>query len=248
MKDDFFKFPSTPHLALLGGVDVRGDKVMPEPERDAFLARELVVEEKVDGANLGISFDGDGNIRAQNRGAYLSLRDGVGQWKKLSEWLFPKTDALFDHLTDHRILFGEWCYAMHSVFYDRLPDWFLGFDIYDKRTGRFLARDKRDDLFERIGIDKVPSLARGHFTFRELKEILSPTLRSRLGTREAEGLYLRHDRDDWLVQRAKLVRPDFIQSIEKHWSLSGIQKNRAIWESGTAASVIAKYPPIPHQP
>ena len=28
VKDDFFKFPSTPHLALLGDVEVRGDKVM----------------------------------------------------------------------------------------------------------------------------------------------------------------------------------------------------------------------------
>ena len=244
MKDDFFKFPSTPHLALLGGVDVRGDKVMSEFERDAFLAHALVIEEKVDGANLGISFDADGNVRAQNRGAYLSLQDGLGQWKKLTEWLSPKEDALFDHLTDHYILFGEWCYAKHSVFYDRLPDWFLGFDIYDKCTGRFLSRDRRDDLFEQIGIGKVPSLACGHFTLSELKEILSPPnsepLRSSLSDQEAEGLYLRYDRDDWLVQRAKLVRSDFILSIEQHWSLSGIQKNWAIWESGMAASVIAK--------
>ncbi len=244
MKYDFFKFPSTPHLALLGDVNVRGDKVMSEPERDAFLACELVVEEKVDGANLGISFDADGNIRAQNRGAYLSLQDGSGQWKKLLEWLSLKEDALFDHLTDHYILFGEWCYAMHSIFYDRLQDWFLGFDIYDKRTDRFLPSDKRDELFEQIGIDQVPSIARGHFTFSELKKILSPPksqpLWSRLGTREAEGLYLRYDRDNWLVQRAKLVRPDFIQSIEQHWSLSGIQKNRVMWESGMATSVIAE--------
>ena len=73
MRDNFFKFPSTPHLALLGDVDIRGDKVMSEHERDEFLGHELVVEEKVDGANLGISFDSNGNIRAQNRGAYLPL-------------------------------------------------------------------------------------------------------------------------------------------------------------------------------
>ena len=126
MRDNFFKFPSTPHLALLGDVDIRGDKVMSEPERDAFLGHKLVVEEKVDGANLGISFDSNGNIHAQNRGAYLTL-PGLGQWKKLLEWLSPKEDMLFDHLIDRYILFGEWCYAQHSVFYNRLPDWFLGF-------------------------------------------------------------------------------------------------------------------------
>ena len=64
MKDDFYKFPSTPHLALLGEVAVRDDKVMSKFERDEFLTHELVVEEKVDGANLGISFDESGNIRA----------------------------------------------------------------------------------------------------------------------------------------------------------------------------------------
>ena len=55
------------------GVDIRGDKILTESERDEFLQHVLTVEEKVDGANLGLSFDADGNIRAQNRGAYLHL-------------------------------------------------------------------------------------------------------------------------------------------------------------------------------
>ena len=227
MKDNFFKFPTTPHLALLGDVDIRGDKVMAEPERDSFLGHKLVVEEKVDGANLGISFDSDGNIRAQNRGAYLSL-PGLGQWKKLSEWLSPKEDILFDHLIDRYILFGEWCYAQHSVFYTRLPDWFLGFSIYDKQVGHFLSTGKRDTFFQEMGISKVPFLAHGYFTLSSIEELLSF---SKLGDELAEGLYLRHDQDNWLAQRAKLVRPDFIQSIEQHWSHSGMKKNRVIWES-----------------
>lgn len=43
-----------------------------------------------------------------------------------------------------------------------------------------------------------------------------------------EGLYLRSDQGDWLVQRAKLVRHDFIQSVEQHWSRSGIKPNRLL--------------------
>jgi len=81
MKADFFKFPTTPHLAAPDGVDLRGDKVLPGPERDDFLANDLVIEEKVDGANLGISFDSEGNIRAQNRGSYLHL-PGTGQCRE----------------------------------------------------------------------------------------------------------------------------------------------------------------------
>jgi ATP-dependent RNA circularization protein (DNA/RNA ligase family) len=222
VKDDFFKFPSTPHLAALVGVDIRGDKALSEAERDEFLQRYLVVEEKVDGANLGISFDSEGNIRAQNRGAYQHL-PGSGQWKKLGGWLAPRADALFEHLSDHFILFGEWCYAQHSVFYDRLPDWFLGFDVYDKRFGRFLSSKRRDALFREMCVAQVPVLARGRFAYPEVQKFLST---SKLSDQPAEGIYLRFDQDDWLAQRAKLVRPAFIQAVEQHWSRSAIRANR----------------------
>ena len=204
------------------GVDIRGDKVLSELERDEFLTHEVTVEEKVDGANLGISFDSEGNIRAQNRGAYLHL-PGSGQWKKLGDWLTPRTDTLFEHLSDHFILFGEWCYAQHSVFYDRLPDWFLGFDIYDKRFDRFLSSKHRDDLFTKMSIAQVPVLASGHFAYPKVQKFL---LTSKLSNQPAEGIYLRFDQDDWLAQRAKLVRPAFIQTVEQHWSRSTIRPNR----------------------
>lgn len=222
MNNDFFKFPSTPHLALLGDVMIRGDKVMSKSDRDEFLRHELVVEEKVDGANLGISFDSSGNIHAQNRGAYLHFPSS-GQWQKLSQWLKPKTDALFEQLTDQFILFGEWCYAQHTVKYDRLPDWFLGFDIYDKSNAKFFSCPRRDEVFRSIGIHQVPTIKRGYFSLSELNNFLS---HSQLCGEPLEGLYLRHDQGEWLEQRAKLVRPAFIQSIEKHWSQSNISANQ----------------------
>ncbi len=222
MKDDFFKFPSTPHLATLDGIEIRDDKVLSKSARDEFLQHDLVVEEKVDGANLGVSFDSEGNIRVQNRGSYLHL-PGSGQWKKLREWLAPRTDVLFDRLSDRFILFGEWCYAQHSVFYDRLPDWLLGFDLYDKQSGRFLSTGHRDEFFKKMCIAQVPIIAHGHFTYPGIMKLLS---KSKLADQPAEGLYLRFDQNDWLAQRAKLVRPAFIQSVEQHWSHSAIKPNR----------------------
>jgi len=41
---------------------------MTEFERNEFLQHDLDIEEKIDGANLGKSFDFDGNIRVQKRG------------------------------------------------------------------------------------------------------------------------------------------------------------------------------------
>jgi len=220
--NDFHKFPRTPHLDVLADSVIRDDKVMSESERKMFLRHELVVEEKIDGANLGILFDGEAHARCQNRGAYLQC-PYTGQWKKLSEWLAPKTDILFEKLTDRYILFGEWCYAQHSVFYNQLPDWFLGFDIFDKECLKFLSCSRRDALLRDIGISGIPAVKKGHFALSELKGLLSI---SRLCDKPAEGIYLRFDQGDWLKQRAKLVRPEFIQSVGKHWMRGGIKANQ----------------------
>ncbi len=227
MKDDFFRFPSTPHLSVLGDYPIRDDKVMSDAERIEFLRNEIVVEEKVDGANLGISFDSEGTVRAQNRGSYISL-PGVGQWKKLGDWLSVRTETLFEQLVDRYILFGEWCYARHSLGYDRLPDWFLGFDVYDRHAARFVGTSRRHEFFQATDVFPVPLIGQGHFTLSELTELLTE---SGLGKQPAEGLYLRYDEGDWLVNRAKLVRPSFIQSVQQHWSRSPVQPNRLLSEA-----------------
>ena len=229
MKDDFFKFPSTPHLTTLEGVDVRNDKVLTDADRGHFLQHEIVIEEKVDGANLGISFDSDSHLFLQNRGSYLHF-PYVGQWKKMDEWLNSRIDALFETLTDRYILFGEWCYARHSVFYNRLPDWFLGFDLYDRQVEKFLAVERRDDLFEQMRIRRVPQIGHGVYSFSEIEHLLA---QSKISDEPAEGLYFRIDQNGWLIKRAKLVRAAFIQSVEEHWSRSAIKPNQLdskIWE------------------
>jgi hypothetical protein len=79
---DFFRFPHTPHIAWLGEAQPRDDKVQSPNEAKALLADEVVVEEKIDGANLGISLGPDGLLRAQNRGQYLA-EPHAGQFARL---------------------------------------------------------------------------------------------------------------------------------------------------------------------
>ncbi|MCY4541315.1 MAG: RNA ligase family protein [Rhodobacteraceae bacterium] len=222
MKDGFVKFPSTPHLVVLPGATVREDKVLTASKRLAFLDREITLEEKVDGANLGISFDSNGNLQAQNRGEYLR-HPYSGQWRTLYDWLIPREDALFDALIDRYILFGEWCYARHSVSYSRLPDWFLGFDVYDRQLERFLSVAGRDAFCSKLGIVQVPVIARGRYS---LTTIIDHLRGSTYTNRPAEGLYLRSDSGGLLVQRAKIVCPEFMQSVVDHWSKSAIKPNR----------------------
>ncbi|UGT64003.1 RNA ligase family protein [Nocardia asteroides] len=217
---EFVRFPSTPYLVTPQGVDVRDDKALEENEQTAFLAGPLHVEEKVDGQNLGISVGTDG-LRFQTRGSYVHL--GGRHFRGLSTWIEPRRHRLTEALGDDLILFGEWCAVMHSVRYDLLPDWFLVFDVYDTTTRRFWDPDMRNALAEDIGLHTVPFLGCGHFTLGELARLIR---QSQVGHEQMEGVVARASTSDERQRRAKLVRPDFVQSIEKHWMTKPHTMNR----------------------
>ena len=218
----FFRFPHTPHLAWLGEGQPRDDKVLAPHDAGELLSQEVVVEEKVDGANLGFSVDEHGALRAQNRGTYHSLEGGHGQWKPLRRWVQARTHALAEALFPDLILFGEWCYAVHSIRYTRLPDWFLAFDVYDRASGEFWSIDRRDALASGLGLAVVPRLGAGRFDLPQLEAL---PCGSRLADGPAEGLYVRHDAGERLAARAKLVRREFVQAIDEHWSKKALVPN-----------------------
>lgn len=217
----FYKFPPTPYIFLDNSVRKKEKNYLTDAEADVFFCNKITVEEKIDGANLGISFDCHGRILLQNRGEYLN-EPYFGQWKPLQAWIDLHEDELFDILNDKYILYGEWCYARHSVKYDKLPDWFLAFDLYDKERGRFLSVHNRDCKMKDTSLYLVPNLGYGRWTKEELLECVSV---SKVGNYESEGIYLRLDSGDWLLERAKIVRPEFRQQIEEHWSRRNLEKN-----------------------
>src|SRR5882724_755190 len=103
---DFFRFPHTPHLAWLGKGQPRDDKVLAPNDVQEILAHEVLVEEKVDGANVGFSVDDNGTLRAQNRGTYISRARCHAQFKPLFRWLQPRERQLIEALSAKLILFG----------------------------------------------------------------------------------------------------------------------------------------------
>lgn len=226
-RQGFFRYPQTPHLVWLGDSEPRDDKLLSQQEIQLLLSDNVLVEEKLDGANLGVSLDSDGNIQCQNRGDYL-FKPFSGQFTKLDSWLDQNLANLKQELTSNLILFGEWCAARHSLDYSLLPDWFLLFDVYDREERGFWSVQRRDKLAKKIGLHTVPKIAERRFTLEELKELLSKTQSNyRQGT--MEGIVIRRDSENWCQQRAKLIRPDFVQSIEEHWSRRPIEWNRIDW-------------------
>lgn len=217
----FYRFPHTPHLAWLGTGSPRDDKVMSAKEAATFLQSEIVVEEKIDGANIGFSIDDDGTLRVQNRGSYIDPLHCSPQFLALFRWLEPWEDLLYEALFPKLMLFGEWCYVVHSVRYTALPDWFLAFDVFDPVEGAFWNVTRRDELIRSIGLYSVPLLARGRFGLEELQSLMQ---QSRYSESPCEGLYLRREGPE-LTGRAKLVRKQFTQAIGKHWSRGEMKRN-----------------------
>lgn len=220
--ESFYRFPTTPYLIKPSTKTSRLDKILTEEEADLFFTKNVTVEEKIDGANLGISFQKDGEIRLQNRGHCLT-EPFLGQWVPLTRWLQCKIECLFDILLDKYILFGEWCYAKHSIYYSCLPDWFIAFDLYDKESKRFLSVKKRNSIIAKSGLAIVPILFEGHFSKNMLNGFCG---KSAFGETNREGLYFRIDSKDYLLYRAKYVQPCFTQSIDTHWSKKSLIHNQ----------------------
>jgi DNA-binding transcriptional LysR family regulator len=229
---DFYRFPHTPHLAWLGSAPPRDDKVLTPQEAKSFLSTDVLVEEKVDGANLGFSVDAEGVLRAQNRGSYIDLESAQGQWRPLRRWVTERGPSLPEAIGPDLMLFGEWCYAVHSLEYSRLPDWFLLFDVYERSSGRFWSCDRRNALAERLGLALVPRLGAGRFTAERLVSMLGS---SHVGEGPAEGLYVRREEGGYLGSRAKIVRREFVQAIEEHWSRRAIRPNALAPDAGNDA-------------
>lgn len=233
---DLFRFPHTPHLAWLCEGSPRDDKVLAPDEVRALLVGPVVVEEKLDGANLGFSVGPEGCLRVQNRGHYLSDLY-VGQFQRLPGWLTLHSAGLVEVLGEHLIAFGEWCAARHSLDYPALPDWWLLFDVYDRREGRFWSTRRRDELARRLGLATVPRITCGKMTLEDLKRKVIEG-RSHFRDGALEGVVVRKEDDDWLQARAKLVRADFTQAIDSHWRSRKLEWNRVQWPGTEAASPV----------
>ncbi|MEP3634082.1 MAG: RNA ligase family protein [Shimia thalassica] len=197
---------------------------MSDEEQRRFLKQDFIVEEKLDGANIGISLDPSGKLQVQNRGSYL-IEPYSGQFSRLPSWLAINAESLDKALKQQVILFGEWCAAKHSIEYSSLPDLFLLFDVYDLIEKRFWSAFRRDALATSVGLKTVPKVEVEGGNPRLLIKQLNQK-KSKFSNEHLEGFIFRVDCDCWNIERAKLVRQEFTQTIEEHWAKKRLTWNR----------------------
>ena len=232
-RDEFIKYPRTPHL--FGSRGTADDKHMDEAGSLAFISDpSLIVEEKIDGTNVGIHFSGDGEMVLQCRG-HLITEGMHPQYDLFKQWAMVKRSVLEDRLEFRYILFGEWLYARHSVHYRRLPHYFFEFDLYDKQTDSFLTLQERCRMLSGTGIHTVPVVHTGSATQKELVRLIGPSVydsqfdNPMTGRTDnlMEGLYLRTESADCVTGRAKFVRPEFVEKVKQseHWQHQALVPN-----------------------
>lgn len=238
------KYPRTPHLE--GSRLQPGDEDLSQIPFSCIRGKRIVVEEKIDGANTAISFSESGELLLQSRGHYLTGGYRERHYNLLKQWASVHKDILYSVLSTRYILYGEWMYAKHTVYYNALPHYFLEFDIFDRQEQRFLDTRSRHAMLKNTPVVSVPVLAEGTFTDKDtLTALLGHSnyisgdhiahLRDasrRLGLDEErqcretdnssamEGLYIKVEEAGQVVDRMKFVRPSFLQTVElseTHW-------------------------------
>jgi RNA ligase len=247
------KYPRTRHV-----LDSRlqpGDMDLSAADFAEIAGRHLVIEEKVDGANAAISFDADQKLRLQSRGHYLTGGPRERHFNLFKSWANAIVDTILPVLGDRFVVYGEWVYAKHTIYYDALPHYFLEFDVLDLATDTFLSTPERRRLLAHLPFYSVRVLHEGPIeNAGQLKALVGPSAykssdwRARLvqaagvaphrpdlverqtdWSELMEGLYIKVEQDGRVAERFKYVRADFLTTVldsESHWQSRPILPNQ----------------------
>lgn len=238
------KYPRTPHLT--GSRLQPGDEDLRVVSLEHLKGLRLVVEEKLDGANCAVSFGEDGRLLLQSRGHFLDGGPRERHFGMLKAWAGSAQRELRGALGGRYVMYGEWLYAKHTIFYDALSHYFFEFDVLDRETGHFLSTDARRELLKGAPVVSAPVLYAGPtpdaarlsalvkpsaFQSARWRESLARVCEARgldatRALRETdsaglmEGLYLKAEDGGRVTERFKFVRPSFTQAVDdsgEHW-------------------------------
>ncbi|WP_230981764.1 RNA ligase family protein [Ruegeria pomeroyi] len=172
-------------------------------------ATEVVFTEKMDGENTTI-YQGGCHARSPDSG-YHASRD----------WMKAFAAVISPSLAENERIVGEYLFARHSVAYDNLNSYFLGFAwIVD---GTVKTWDSTVERFNILGIQPVSVLHRGSFSDAAVNAVLAD-----LDLSKQEGFVVRTTSEfsetNMGTCMAKYVRADHVQS-ETHWMNAEITRN-----------------------
>jgi hypothetical protein len=268
--ETIIKYPRTPHLE--GSRLQKGDEDCSQVPYSELAGKYIVVEEKMDGANSGLRFNDGADMLLQSRGHYLTGGGRERHFNLMKSWASAHEERLFDLLGGRYLMYGEWMHSKHTVFYDRLPHYFLEFDLFDVQDGIFLSTAARRDILADSPVVSVPVLYEGIAPRRlaDLLAMIRPSLAKSVEWRDSlretafrqglnpervaretessdlsEGLYIKVESGRETVGRLKWVRSDFLQTIldnDSHWLTRPVVPNQLMPGIDVFAAATATWP------
>jgi len=171
---------------------------------------EVVVEEKLDGANVSLWLE-DGVVTCGLRSGPGAM-DRAGQLGPLRAWVAQHDQALRQTLAEYQAIYAEWLLLSHSVGYDRLPSYLVVLDLW--RPEGFATPDERNGACSAAGLPGPPEVWRGvPGSLAAIEALLGP---SSFGPEPMEGLVVRTV-DGRPPRLAKLRRGGFDQLDDAEW-------------------------------
>lgn len=199
----YVKYERTFHLPWSPGIH-DDDKALKNTSQ--FEGKRVIITKKMDGENT--TCYSDGHVHARS----IDSRGGEDRaWVKK----FLVDNVCFNLPEGWRVC-GENLWAEHSIHYDNLQSYFLGFSIWDN-FNRCLGWDETKVYFELLGITPVPVLFDGIF---EEKYITDFHKNIKMDFEKDEGYVVRFadsfSYGQFRNSVAKFVRPNHVQTT-KHW-------------------------------
>ena len=187
------------------------------------------ITEKVDGANCAMALhEGEPIIRNRNHILKKGFHKNTAakmQFASVFNW-FYKNKTLYETLNEiHPNLgvYGEWVLAIHGMKYDKLPDYFIAYDLYDYAEKKYLHTQTARKLLLQAGFEVVPELYYGKVKSFEQLEDFCDLNSDYAKDQNAEGIYLKVDGSDGIIDRFKMIREGFVQSAL--WNPEKFEKN-----------------------
>lgn len=198
-------YPRVPHL--VGGRGSRDDLVLSNEGVAALFSGQVIVEEKLDGANAMIWSDNGALAAALRSGP--GAQDRAGQLGPLRAWITRHDSELRRALEGWAVLYAEWLYLRHTVAYSQLPSYLFALDLWHPETG-FATIAERDAT----GLVAPPELARG--PLRSVDDVESMLGLSAWSSESMEGVVVRRS-DQGDPRLAKLVRAGWHALDDESW-------------------------------
>ncbi len=180
----------------------------------------IVITEKMDGSNTSLEHNGCFARTHAVSPTHPSF-DALKALHATCKWKIPQNIQLF----------GEWCFAVHSIKYEELPHYFLLFNVRDLSRNIWASWEEVELWAEEINVKTVPVLFKGTISsekdFQQLIDNLMIKPSCCGGIREGVVARVQNSFTDQNFSSCvlKCVRANHVQTSE-HWKNQEIIKNK----------------------